>query len=297
MAIVLVKLGGAAITEKRGVCQLNPALDILLTQVHTAYTKLSGQHHLVLIHGAGSFGHPQAKQYKLKEGWVSPPSSEKIIGFSHIRQTLMDLHLTLLKRLHALGVPVVGLSPFDYIETENGNDTPTDTFKTMSDRVHRYLQAGFVPLLHGDAVFDRVLGCTILSGDVIMQQLGVLLPNVIRCIFITDVQGIYDTDPKLCKEAKLIRHIRVSPTDACEDQLVVAVDGTVADVTGGIHGKVMWAKRIVLTSKQCDVPKDVIICKLGSKEAMLAMLLEPIFSSNDQPLDQNMTIFTLDESK
>ena len=28
---------------------------------------------------------------------------------------------------------------------------------------------GFIPLLHGDCVFDTVRGCTILSGDTILE--------------------------------------------------------------------------------------------------------------------------------
>ena len=28
---------------------------------------------------------------------------------------------------------------------------------------------GFIPLLHGDCVFDSVRGCTILSGDTILE--------------------------------------------------------------------------------------------------------------------------------
>lgn len=35
--------------------------------------------------------------------------------------------------------------------------------------VNELLQTGFLPVLHGDCVLDEELGCTILSGDTIMQ--------------------------------------------------------------------------------------------------------------------------------
>jgi hypothetical protein len=46
----------------------------------------------------------------------------------------------------------------------------------------------------GDAVLDRARGCTILSGDAIMQRLAQdLRPSTVG--FITDVAGIYDRPP------------------------------------------------------------------------------------------------------
>jgi isopentenyl phosphate kinase len=38
-----------------------------------------------------------------------------------------------------------------------------------SKAVEDVLKADFVPVFHGDAVLDTKQGCTILSGDVIMQ--------------------------------------------------------------------------------------------------------------------------------
>jgi isopentenyl phosphate kinase len=38
--------------------------------------------------------------------------------------------------------------------------------------VAKTIDSGFVPVLHGDAVLDNILGCTILSGDVIIRHLA-----------------------------------------------------------------------------------------------------------------------------
>ncbi|KAK4517363.1 uncharacterized protein ATC70_000698 [Mucor velutinosus] len=290
--IVIVKLGGAAITNKKGICELAPEndLSILLDQVAAAYEILKGAgHQLILVHGAGSFGHPQAVKYNLKSGWSSSsstgtlsnmPNANYLKGYSHIRNCLQALCQAIASKLEARHVPTLTMSPIDYIETVNCEDTPTSAFAAMADRVKRYLSLGFVPVLHGDAVLDQIRGCTILSGDIIMYQLTRLLPQVCRCVFITDVRGIYKLDPKLRPEQEnaLIQYIKVSAATADDhlssDQLQQHHQNdkmAVADVTGGMQGKVKWAKKIVSHSQQ-DL--DTVICKWGTDEALDMMALK-----------------------
>ncbi|GAA5797229.1 hypothetical protein HPULCUR_002609 [Helicostylum pulchrum] len=272
--VIIVKLGGAAITEKRGVCQLsNPQqLEETLDQVETAYWHLTKSgHQLILIHGAGSFGHPQAKQYNLKPGWTTttPPTPHYLKGFSHIRHCLQSLSQHICSSLESRNVPVLAMSPLDYIQTQDCEQTSTELFQPMAARVRQYLDLGFVPVLHGDAILDGIRGCTILSGDIIMYQLTQLL-TVTRCIFITDVCGIYKSDPKQDNSSTsnpLIREIL-----AQEEKEQIQSNGSTIDVTGGMGGKIKWAKKIVLSDNKIDC----IICKWGSKEALDMMCLEPI---------------------
>ncbi|KAG0170999.1 hypothetical protein DFQ28_001355 [Apophysomyces sp. BC1034] len=303
MKTVIVKIGGAAITNKQGICQLTPdyALDALLTQVqhaHRAHSSLG--HRLVLIHGAGSFAHPQAKQYRLKDGWTpaglsnspSEDMEDQKAGFAHTRKCLLQLHVTLLLRLQNLGLPVLSVSPFDYVEAHDGDKSPPSCFERMGQRVEQCLKLGFIPLLHGDTVFDRVLGCTVISGDVVMYQLTMKLPDVIRCVFVTDVDGIYDADPKVVANAKLIDHVQVTATE--EEEPITTKRQTnssdVADVTGGMQGKAKWAKRIILDSNRDDL--HVVICKSGSAESVHAIALEPLFENGSLRSHQRMTVFT-----
>lgn len=297
--IVIVKLGGAAITNKKGICELAPEneLSILLDQVATAYEILKGAgHQLILVHGAGSFGHPQAVKYKLKSGWSSSqntsnlPDSSYLKGYSHIRNCLQILCQKIVSKLEQRNVPALTMSPIDYIETVNCEETPSDEFITMATRVNKYLSLGFVPVLHGDAVLDQIRGCTILSGDIIMYQLTRLLPQVCRCVFITDVCGIYKLDPKLYphEDNELIQHIKVdSIADQQDQQSNNNTDQmTVADVTGGMQGKVKWAKKMVSHSEQ---NLDTVICRWGTDEALDIMTLKAKLTPNAM-----MTIFTKD---
>ncbi|OBZ88637.1 Isopentenyl phosphate kinase [Choanephora cucurbitarum] len=290
--IVIVKLGGAAITNKKGICELTSEKNItrLLDQVAEAYVHLkTAGHQLILIHGAGSFGHPQAVQYQLKTGWSADrlPSPDYLKGYAHIRTCLQSLVHTVSSDLERRQVPVLAMSPTDYIITDDGEETSTDRFGPMIDRIQQYLRLGFVPLLHGDAVLDRVRGCTVLSGDVIMYQLAKAMVNVSRCVFITDVAGIYQHDPKVVYpqqgENPLVPHIVVSQHS---DQPITSAS-TVADVTGGMQGKIRWAKRIV-SEVGAKRKMEVVICRWGTEEALAMMSLE-----QDRRAGAKMTVFTL----
>ncbi|KAI9248237.1 Aspartate/glutamate/uridylate kinase [Phascolomyces articulosus] len=350
MKTVIIKLGGAAITNKKGSCQLadESILDTLMQQIQQAHEYLSAHgHQLILIHGAGSFGHPQARRYNLKEGWIAnsgglstPPLTsadeeqavnqaallDQKAGFAHTRKCLLELHLALLSRLQQRGLPVLGLSPFDHLETDGGDKSPNSCFENLAHRATQYLKLGFIPLLHGDAVLDRTLGCTILSGDIVMHKLVMLMPNITRCVFVTDVEGIYNADPKTTKRPKLIKHMPVRPVQEAQDPssknninnnnkplskrggatktaanrkqrrlAPVSTSAAVVDVTGGMGGKIKWARQIILdaasTLKRTDV--EIVICKAASPEATKVMSLEPVLEKGLPVPGQLMTVFTL----
>jgi isopentenyl phosphate kinase len=287
--IVIVKLGGAAITNKKITCQLalQKDLDALMDQVAIAYQELKKMgHQLILVHGAGSFGHPQAVKYQLKPGWShitnGLPSPEYLKGYSHIRNCLQQLNSTLINQLESRNVPVLAMSPIDYIQTRDCENTPSEQFQGMAERVNQYLALGFVPVLHGDAVLDYVRGCTILSGDIIMFQLTKLIPTVTRCIFITDVNGIYQKDPKQLEPGEKNTLVKLVLVQEGQNDMVVQSVMNVADVTGGMQGKINWAKKIVSIP---DRHVDVAICRSGSEEALSLMTIQ----SSDY---QEMTLFT-----
>ncbi|CAO3635430.1 unnamed protein product [Cunninghamella blakesleeana] len=329
MRIVLVKLGGAALTEKQTTSKLSPNFDELVEQISQVYNiNLSQQIHTIFIHGAGSFGHPQAKQYQVKYGWTSSSSSNVLsskdikYGMTTTRQNVLLLHNHLLQRLQSHGLPIVSVSPFDHIETSGGGEYPTlsSTMKVIQ-RCKQLLRLGFIPLLHGDAVMDDQLGCTILSGDVIMHQLATYFDQdnnnndndtIERCIFVTDVDGIYTGDPKLAlvenSAVSLIKHIPVPLLNINDHHNELdnnnndnnsnnsnnsnkKDDNKIADVSGGIQGKMKWAKRIVVDSNV----HQVIICKAGSPEVIHSITLMPIII-NDPSFNQlSLTVFTKNE--
>jgi len=82
-----VKMGGSAITEKAKLETLNgPALDKTAEQIAAA-TKAGVQ--LAVLHGAGSFGHFQAKQYLISKGNSHP---DWAFGFADTRRAVTKLN-------------------------------------------------------------------------------------------------------------------------------------------------------------------------------------------------------------
>ncbi|CAO3639715.1 unnamed protein product [Cunninghamella echinulata] len=317
MKTVLVKLGGAALTNKQTSCTLSPNFDDLVEQISKIYhLNKSRQVQTIFIHGAGAFGHPQAKQYQVKYGWL--PSSTTTIASDNIkfgmtvtRQSVLLLHNHLLERLQNHGVPVVSLSPFDHIQTSGGGEFPTESSTMhMVNRVKYLLKLGFIPLLHGDAVLDDQLGCTILSGDVIMHQLATYFnkdnnnddnmnnDTIERCVFVTDVKGIYTGDPKVANinnhAVSLIKHIPVflnNDLHPVENDQNNNADDKIADVSGGIQGKIKWAKRVIVDSNVAEV----VICKAGSSEVAHSITLEPIDVNSPSINELSLTVFTKHE--
>ncbi|KAM3566266.1 hypothetical protein ARSEF4850_000774 [Beauveria asiatica] len=297
MSTVVVKLGGAAITDKSAPDTLSHNIDSLMDSVAHAYHHVlrpSGRQ-LILIHGAGSFGHPPAKKYQVKAGWTArqdvagsgsssgdggggggeeddededKQARDNVkFGMALTRQRVLQLHLDVLQRLHARQrMPILSVSTYDTVDTDNGAVTAASSARLVT-RVQQVLDAGFVPLLFGDAVLDRTLGATILSGDALMYHLAERLPAVVeRCVFVTDVAGIFTLDPKrFPDEAVLIKTIRCSEAgssaaiDKDDEAAAAAAAASVDDVTGGMRSKWQWAKRIVTDAKQV---REVVICRV-----------------------------------
>jgi len=153
--------------------------------------------------------------------------------------------------------------------------------------VSALLQAGYVPVLHGDCVLDSTLGVTILSGDTIMRQLAeAFRPQY--CAFLTDVSGLY-TKPPNVPGAVLVPEVLVAPDGAWTIQgtaapaaaAIVAVGSPQAphaelqfsaaahDTTGGIATKIAEAAGVVLSGS------PVVIAQAGTASGAAAVLLGP----------------------
>lgn len=137
--------------------------------------------------------------------------------------------------------------------------------------VIKAIDAGFIPVLHGDAVLDTLQECTILSGDVIIRHLAAeLKPEFV--VFLTDVLGVYDRPP-VEPGAVLIREIAVredgswSVVKPILEDTSKPVEFTVAahDTTGGMVTKITEAAMIA------KLGIDVYITKAGTDHSVKAL--------------------------
>ena len=133
----------------------------------------------------------------------------------------------------------------------------------MAAHVVSCIDNGFVPICHGDAIFDTRQGCRILSGDVIIRRLCNEF-SVNRVVFLSDVQGVY-TKPPDEDDTTLISEICVRQDGNVDMSVHTDVSGK--DVTGGIKLKIDCACEIVRESKG---KTSVFVCGVSSQGAFNA---------------------------
>lgn len=236
----------------------------------TAYDDFHGQHIMdfgkfIVVHGAGSFGHFQASKSGVHKGGLQQPLVKA--GFVATRISVTSLNLEIVRALAREGIPSIGMSPFScgWSTCERNMDTADISM------VDNAINAGFIPVLHGDAVLDSSQDCTILSGDVIIRFLAAKLkPEYV--VFLTDVFGVYDRPPTE-PGATFLREIAVKEDGswsiakpALQDASKEVVMTVAAhDTTGGMVTKISEAAMIA------KLGVDVYIVKAATEHSMTAL--------------------------
>jgi len=190
--MLIVKYGGSAITNKQSFeCLDNLSLAAAAQQLKAVHSGKCWSK-IVLVHGAGSFGHFHAKNYGLKSGGSAALSTDLnalgpwYSGLVLTRQSVLKLNKHIVDAHIAWDIPVATISSFpSTITGYPPNITKTAMKRTLHESfyppinpsgsriveagalglVADVLKVGIVPVLHGDVVLDRDQRCAILSGD------------------------------------------------------------------------------------------------------------------------------------
>mmetsp|Transcript_70581 Transcript_70581/g.132074 ORF Transcript_70581/g.132074 Transcript_70581/m.132074 type:complete len:297 (+) Transcript_70581:32-922(+) len=275
-ASVVVKIGGSACTHKSQFETLNEeGLNGACSQLAALWKegRQSGIS-VAVVHGAGSFGHQQARQYAISAGaddagggGASMMPESKQIGFAKTRLSVTTLNKHILTRLIDYGVPATTLSPFPCVATRKKSLMNAQLPPPVVASIRGLLSRGLVPVVHGDAVLDEAQGCAILSGDVWMVELCRELGST-TAVFLTDVDGVF-TAPPSDPSAQLISEILLDVASGELELTGVSMscDGR-HDVTGGLKTKLDCAARILMEAASVEV---VFIVKTGSEAAAEAM--------------------------
>lgn len=174
---VLLKLGGSVLTDKSQECKFRrPAAKRLLGELKRAGTPA------VLFHGAGSFGHPQAKRHQIGQRTARPDGVADV--------------LAAIGRLHADIVAVAedcGLKPLSFPLHQTVSSAGDDLDGLPVARLRRAIEEGYMPVIAGTLVRDDVLGWRVVSAD---EWLAVLAPELDArlAIFCSDVDGVLGAD-------------------------------------------------------------------------------------------------------
>lgn len=228
----LVKLGGSVITDKARPMAFRHQVARRLARELAPF---AGEG-LVVVHGAGSFGHVKAAEYGLAQGMTD---HRQVEGTAIVQRDVRDLNLRMLDALIGAGIPAVSLPPATWLELEDGRMVHFDAVPFQ-----RTIARGLVPVTFGDVLMDTERGVSIASGDLLMAGLAAVFKPELAA-FVTGVDGVYDGEPG-APGSRLLRTVspdgaRVAGTSAGEG---------IADVTGSMGGKLAEAFEVAASSRE-----------------------------------------------
>lgn len=227
--LTFIKLGGSVLTDKNQPESLNTTV---LAQV--AHTLAEVQHdqpttRLLVGHGGGSFGHYWAQRYGTQHGVRDARGWQ---GVARVQDAMGRLNRAVVAMLLEAGLNALGVPPSAGAVAHNGE---IEAWSLTA--VEAMLDAGLVPVVHGDVVLDRGQGAAILSTETLF---GYLVPRLqpTRLVLVGE-SGVYTADPQHDAAAALIPMITPSNIDAV---FAAVGDSHGVDVTGGMASKVrlMW---------------------------------------------------------
>jgi len=228
--VILVKLGGSVITDKSRLRTFRRSTTQRLAR------ELAGKREaMVLVHGAGSFGHIEAKKHRLHQGMRS---NAQLKSVASVQRDVRELNLKVIETLIDCGIRAVSVPPAASASFENGQ------VRAFSKQVFgRFLDLGLAPVTFGDVVPDAAMGFSICSGDLMMMALArAFKPRL--AVFCADVDGVYDRDPKRTRGAELLPVLDRQMARGLRQTIAVN-----ADVTGGMHGKL---ERMLAIARHCE---------------------------------------------
>jgi isopentenyl phosphate kinase len=222
----IIKIGGSIITDKsdkQGFFKKS-VMDDLSKNIKSSGEKV------LIIHGAGSFGHVLAKKHSLNDGFSN---IDQLKGFSMTQAKVQLLNTHVLDSLHQNNINAVSIPPHATFILDNHklNWFNKDIFQS-------YINLNFTPLTFGDVVLDKTLKFSICSGDLIILALTKAFKPK-KVIFIIDEDGLYSSNPKIDKDAKFLKEVNLSDLN----NLTTTLDDH-ADVTKGMEGKINTIKQI-----------------------------------------------------
>jgi isopentenyl phosphate kinase len=235
----LVKLGGSVLTNKETFENQKGKKIFYRTRTARLLSELGpiGEE-FILVHGAGSFGHPLAKKYKLKDGYKK---ESQIPIVAKVHEDVRALNLNIIRAMGERGISAASLPPSSLVEFSKGN------LKKVNTRPFRHhLEMGVVPVTFGDVVPDTSRKFGICSGDDLMMHLAKeFKPRI--AIFVTKVDGIYTGDPKT-GPSEFIPEINENTIRLIQDS-----NDDVPDVTGRMKRKAKMMLTIAEGGVDCVV--------------------------------------------
>jgi len=226
MEVVLVKLGGSLINDKK---RPATARTEVIERLARELVEVDRQHvRLLLGHGSGSFGHVAAARHAIQQGVGAP---EQLLGVTETQDRAATLNRMVIRALRRNGVAAYCLAPSSFLVSAGG--APADLW---IESLLEVLEIGMLPVVYGDVVMDRELGASIASTEAVFlalverfQSRGV---TVRRSVWLGETDGVYDSQGATIEE--------LTP-ESIADVLEQLEGASGTDVTGGMRHRLETA--------------------------------------------------------
>ncbi len=255
--LLIIKLGGSILTHKRtGGGMRKKFIRDVVKEVASVYKSLSSQYSLVVLHGAGSLGHPLVHRYQLSG---APLSFKTMFGFSQVTYSVETITDFLVRSLRDFHLPAMGFQT----RLSFGKDAEGKVFSRCSSFFSSVSRFGGIPVLGGDLVLQENGHLFVLSADRLAVFFAREFPFS-KILFATDVAGVYPTFPF----KKNLRPFSRLSRSRLEDFLLSKTREAASprDVTGGMVGKLSE----ILSLSRCRVvifdgrnPKNISLVLRG----------------------------------
>ncbi len=226
--MIFLKLGGSLITDKSEPETVRHDVLKRTAAEIASFIKSTPNEQLIVGHGSGSFGHHHAAKYQTQLG---AHSVEEWRGFSEVWSSANRLNVQVVDALREAGLPALRFAPSSAaIATKGRIDA------MCIEPILHSLDAGLLPVVHGDVAFDRAQGATILSTEEIFRFLASYLhpTHLLLAGIDAGVFGNYADKTSLLDELTpdMVNGIQLGRSQA-------------TDVTGGMLDKVKTAIEIL----------------------------------------------------
>ncbi|WP_456422181.1 isopentenyl phosphate kinase [Thermococcus sp.] len=236
--MIIIKLGGSVFSDKKG--SPENFRENVVRNIAREIAEFYPEESFIIVHGGGSFGHPEARKYGIRNGLTGVTGEtafKRRKGFSLTHHAMLRASMKVVEAFLSQGLPAVSVSSSSIFLMDSDRVAYGDV-----EPIRKLIETGFIPVLFGDVAVDLEKGIDILSGDQIVTYLTKLFRPK-KVVFLMSVDGIYDGKPG---EGTLLFEL---PAEMIEG-LIKRLEGSAGtDVTGGIINKLREAKEIARFSE------------------------------------------------
>jgi len=220
--VILAKWGGSLLTNKAG--RGPPRFQSRAARrLAREWARALADRPGLLVHGAGSFGHPQVQRWRVGQRRLRGEALRSAI--LEVGANVHALQTDVVNALRDAGLPAVAV-PASFLARAQGGRV-----RLRPAPLLELVDHGFHPVTGGDLILDDAWGARVLGGDELLTLLARIVRPT-RAVYATDVDGVR-LDGRLLLEL---------PPAAARSAARRIERGT--DATGGMRGKLEAAIRL-----------------------------------------------------